>query len=216
MLILALSDIHNAYSDAEKILSKEKDYDLILVCGDITTFGSAPDARKVIERFQAYGRPLLSISGNMDSAGIDEVLVEMDCSIDGKGKIIGDIGFFGVSAAPISELRTPYERAEEEIFEKATAGWKDIEGSKCRVFVPHSPPFNSKLDVIHSGRNVGSKSVRKFIDLYQPEIVACGHIHEARGIDMLGKSQMINCGSVAEGYYAVIEIGQSIRLENRK
>jgi Icc-related predicted phosphoesterase len=77
-------------------------------------------------------------------------------------------------------------------------------------------PLITKLDKIFTGEHVGSKSIRTFIEQYQPDIVICGHIHEARGSDKLGKSWMINCGPAAKKNYAVIEIGESIRLENRK
>jgi putative phosphoesterase len=215
MRVLALSDIHNAYSTAERILTKEKRFDIILICGDITTHGSSIEAEKAIKDFQNYGKPVLAVSGNMDSLEIDDSLKKMNCSIDGKGTVIDNVGFFGVSAAPISSLNTPYEISEDEILQKAETGWEDVKNAKWKVFVPHSPPYKTKLDKIFTGEHVGSKSIRTFIDQHQPEIVICGHIHEARGIDKLGISQMINCGPAAKGNYAVIEIGESIILENR-
>jgi Icc-related predicted phosphoesterase len=64
------------------------------------------------------------------------------------------------------------------------------------------------------GTHVGSKSVRDFIEREQPDVVICGHIHEARGQDAIGRSKIVNCGPASKGYYAVIEIGEKILITN--
>lgn len=54
---------------------------------------------------------------------------------------------------------------------------------KSFIFVSHTPPFNTPLDVIADGTHVGSMSVRKFIEHWAAEkkIKASlhGHIHES-------------------------------------
>jgi len=51
------------------------------------------------------------------------------------------------------------------------------------VFVAHTPPYNTPLDVITDGTNVGSMSIRKFIEKWSMDntIKASlhGHIHES-------------------------------------
>lgn len=51
------------------------------------------------------------------------------------------------------------------------------------IFVSHSPPFNTPLDVIYNGNHVGSMSIRKFIEKWSGKglLVAAfhGHIHES-------------------------------------
>jgi putative phosphoesterase len=214
MRILALSDIHGAYAKAEEILVRETAYDLILICGDVTTHGSPMEAKGAIKQFQTCGKPILVVSGNMDSPEIDDAVARTGCSINAKGICIREVGFFGVSAAPFSPLHTPYEISEDEILRRAESGWNDIKSVRWKVFVPHAPPRKTKLDQIFPGTHVGSSAIRTFIDRYQPDVVVCGHIHEARGTDTLGVSRMINCGPTAKGYYAVIEIGETITVEN--
>jgi Icc-related predicted phosphoesterase len=48
-------------------------------------------------------------------------------------------------------------------------------------------------------------------------VVLCGHIHEARGEDRIGRSQIVNPGPVSAGHYAMVEIGEqaSVRLDSR-
>jgi uncharacterized protein len=215
MRILALSDIHGAYAKVEEILVRETAHDLLLISGDVTTHGSPAEAEGAIKKFQTYGKPILVISGNMDSPEIDDAFTRIGCSINAKGIIIGDVGFFGVSAAPFSPLHTPYEISENEILRRAESGWNDVKSARWKVFVPHAPPYKTKLDQIFLGKHVGSTAIRSVIDTYQPDVVVCGHIHEARGSDTLGVSRIINCGPTAKGYYIVIEIGETITMENR-
>jgi Icc-related predicted phosphoesterase len=214
MRILAFSDIHGAYQKVEDILQREKNYNLIIISGDVTTHGNPGEAKEAVKQFQSHYRPILAVAGNMDTPEIDEALIEIGCSVNGKGLVIEDIGFFGVSAAPFSPLHTPYEISEDEILRRANAGWNDVSNARLKVFIPHAPPFRTKLDRIFLGKHVGSTAVRTFIEKNKPNIVVCGHIHEARGTDMLNSSQMINCGSAARGCYAMIEIGEAITIEN--
>jgi hypothetical protein len=65
------------------------------------------------------------------------------------------------------------------------------------------------------GKHVGSTAVRKFIEERQPDIAICGHIHEARGQDVIGKTKIVNCGTAAKGYYAVVEIAETITVANK-
>jgi len=57
---------------------------------------------------------------------------------------------------------------------------------KRTIFIIHEPPFDTPLDVIAKDNkfikdgitHIGSKSVRKFIEKYQPLLTMHGHIHE--------------------------------------
>ena len=41
----------------------------------------------------------------------------------------------------------------------------------------------------------GSKGLRRAIEMTKPDIVICGHVHEAEGIEeMVGKTRVINVG----------------------
>ena len=74
----------------------------------------------------------------------------------------------------------------------------------------HCPPFGTQLDLAPKlGKNltvrmtpggvektnVGSKSVRKFIETYQPFMGLHGHIHESTGFENLGRTICFNPGS---------------------
>jgi Icc-related predicted phosphoesterase len=210
--IVAVTDVHGSYQQVEKILHKVGTFDAVIIGGDLTTYGTRREADSAIRRFADFLKPLLIVAGNMDPPELDDLFVERGLSINGRGIVIGDVGFFGVSAAPYSPLHTPNEVSEEEILRRAQMGWKDIEGAPWKVFVPHAPPHGTKLDVAYSGHHVGSTAVREFIEKNQPDLTICGHIHEARGEDTIGRTKVVNCGPAGHGHYALIESGQTLSV----
>ena len=216
MRIIAFTDIHGSYKKIYEILSKEADFHAIIIGGDLTTYGSPREAEDAIALFQTFKKPLFAVAGNMDPVEIEDSFEKLGVSINAKGIILDDVGFFGVSASPLSPLHTPYEITEEEILRRAEMGLKDVAGSAWKIFVPHAPPRDTKLDRIFTGIHVGSSAVRKFIEAHQPDVGVCGHIHEARGMDIIETTQMINCGPAGKGYYAVIEINEEVTVKMKE
>ena len=215
MRILALADIHGAYDTMNAIIATEANCDVIVVAGDMTTNGGVLEFGKALKQVQSAGKPVVAVCGNMDPPDLEEVLTDFGISVNGKGIAISDVGFFGVSGAPVSILHTPNEISEEEIGVKAERGWKDVEATRWKVFVPHPPPYKTKVDRLFIGKHVGSRGVKNFIVQRQPDVTICGHIHEARGVDTVERSRIINCGPVGRGHYGIIILGPTISVENR-
>jgi hypothetical protein len=213
MRLLTFSDIHGAYRRIDEILALEKDYDAIIIAGDLTTNGSAQEAEEALRLFAKYGRPIFIVAGNMDPHPLDVVFAQHARLVDARGELLGDIGIFGVSGSPPTPFRTPYEISEEEIALRAKSGWEQIRSARLKIFVPHAPPLNTTCDKLPSGRHVGSSAVRAFIEQHQPAACVCGHIHEARGADVIGKTQIVNCGPAGKGYYAVLNVGKAVSVE---
>ena len=215
MRILALADIHGSYDAMESIIAKERECDVIVVAGDVTTNGGVLEFGRALKQVQSSGKPVVAVCGNMDPPDLEDVLIDFSVSINGKGIVISDAGFFGVSGAPVSILHTPNEISEEEIGMKAERGWKEVQTARWKIFVPHSPPYKTKADRIFIGKHVGSRAVKNFIVQRQPDVTICGHIHEAHGIDAVEKTKIINCGPVGKGYYGLINLGPTISIENK-
>lgn len=215
MTILALTDIHAAYDLANAIIEKEP-ADVLVIGGDLTNVGSVREAEIAVNRFREPGRTLLAVAGNMDLPQHDELFERLNVSMNGRGVIIDEVGFFGVSGAPHSPLRTPYELSEEEIHERIVRGYESVKSAAKKVFVPHAPPFGTRVDIIRSGIHVGSHAVREFIEEFEPDVVICGHIHEARRRDAIGKSVVVNCGPARDGCYAIINILDVVTVETRR
>jgi Icc-related predicted phosphoesterase len=142
----------------------------------------------------------------MDSPAIEARLAELGVALDSRGFAFGEIGIFGVSAAPTSPLRTPYELADAELEQRIERGFAAVENCRLTIFCPHAPPRGTACDRLRSGEHVGSSVVRTFVEREQPDLVLCGHIHESRGMDEIGNAKIANPGPVAQGHYAVVEI----------
>jgi uncharacterized protein len=90
------------------------------------------------------------------------------------------------------------------------------------VYVMHSPPLRTNLDVIHGGHSVGSRSIRGFIETFQPLLTLHGHIHEAPRLsgsyaDQIGNTLCINPGqSLSEDEDGPILQGVVFEIENPK
>jgi Icc-related predicted phosphoesterase len=205
MRIVALTDIHGAYGTVERILRQETP-DVLVVGGDLTSVGTVKEADDAIRSFRSLGPTVVCVAGNMDLPGHDKLFEQLGVSINGRGIIIDGVGFFGVSAAPLSPLKTPNEIPEDEIARSAVIGFLEVKDARLKVFVPHAPPYGTRLDITHSGIHVGSTAVRDFIEDNQPDVVICGHIHEGRGQDVLGVSRIVNCGPASKGFFARITL----------
>lgn len=77
---------------------------------------------------------------------------------------------------------------------------KKLSNPKKTIYVMHTPPFNTKLDLITTGTHVGSKSIRNLIEKEKPFLTLHGHIHESPQMsgswqDKIGDTICINVGS---------------------
>ena len=215
MRILGFSDMHGSIEIVERILALERRFDLVIIAGDITTVGTPTELEKSIRRVEAFGKPVLAVAGNMDPLPLERKLEQIGVSIDSRGVLIGDVGFFGVSGAPASPLNTPNEISEREITDRAEKGWKAVAAARWKIFVPHASPKDTALDRVKGGKHVGSTAVRDFIVRRKPDATICGHIHEARGMDEIAGKKVANCGPAGKGYYVVLTIDETVKMENR-
>ena len=204
--------MHGHAEAVADVVAALDDLDLLIVGGDITTAGTPDDAEQAIRSWVPLAPRLLALAGNMDSPEIDDRLAELGVALDGRGVSFGDVGVFGVSAAPISPLATPYELADDELERRIARGYAALDGCRMTVFCPHAPPAGTACDRLASGEHVGSVVVRAFVEREQPDLVLCGHIHEARGTDTVGSSRIVNPGPVRAGHYAFVEIDGELNL----
>jgi uncharacterized protein len=128
---------------------------------------------------------------------------------------------------------SPRECSEEQLLEKLEKTVSQLRSVETSCFCFHVPPYNSTIDmapkldatlrpVYEGGRPafipVGSKSVRKVIEKYQPLLGLHGHIHESPGLVKIGRTQCINPGSeysegILRAYIVELEDGKAKRLQ---
>jgi len=197
MRIIAFGDIHMDYEKASSIPEIEK-ADLVIVTGDFTNYGGREDAAKVLEGLKKLNQNILALMGNLDNPSVHDFLVEEGISIHGKGVKMGDVGIFGVGGSNITPFDTPTEFTEEELKKIVEQAHSDVADQPVKILVSHTPPLNTVTDKISSGANVGSSAIREFIESEQPDFCLTGHIHEAKGVDKIGKTLILNPGMLTD------------------
>ena len=215
MKILVIADIHNDTENLLSLLDRAEEispYNLIVAIGDFTDvnlpkgFTTKDIGKIILEILKSKNVPVLATPGNFDRDLI-ELFRDEGVLIHGNGKIMEKIGFYGYGGAK-TPFNTPLEPSEDEIYQGLKKGWLEVENAEIKIQITHVPPFQTKLDLISSGLHVGSESVRKFIEEKQPHVAVCAHIHESRGIDRIGNTQIINPGRFPEGYAGFVEIDE--------
>lgn len=212
MRILGVADIHGAHRRIADMMKQVGDIDILLLAGDLTTNGTARDARAVLDAAGPSGPRVYAVAGNMDPQPVEAMLAAEGRSLHGRGIILDDVGFCGLSGAPLSPLHTPNELPEAELASHLAAAWEGVRAARWKVLVSHAPPAGTGVDMLTNGMHVGSSAVRTFCDEQQPDLVLCGHIHEARGIDRIGRTLVVNPGPAHTGAYCIITIDGAIRV----
>lgn len=188
--ILAASDIHGDTKATKKLAERaeKEDVDLVVLCGDIT---GIVETKNLIKPFKDKGQKVLLLPGNWDSFATTDFLASLYGvkNIHGYSAQYEDVGFFGAGGADVGPFNALSEREMMKTLEKAHSGLKGVEK---KVMLTHMHPLGSKSEF--SGFE-GSKSIRKAIEKFKPDVLLHGHIHEAAGVEeIIGKTRVINVG----------------------
>ncbi|MGC9137970.1 MAG: metallophosphoesterase family protein [Thermoplasmata archaeon] len=188
------------------------------------------------ERLKGTGVKLLWEPGNDDPLEIDTRFKDSENVINMAEKVIEINNFYivGLSYANTTPWNLPRDAPEEKIDEiiKNTLRSKGLDSTsrdnRDVIFAFHPPPYGTNLDLAPKvlenftyakvgGQpdfiNVGSKSVRKAIEEYQPLLGLHGHIHESRGVEKIKNTVCVNPGSE---YQEAILHGALINLDGKR
>ena len=217
MRVFAVSDFHGSMKAVREAAYKAEDEraDIIVVCGDITHFGSLEEARVLLSLFGRSRLPVLFVPGNCDPPSLIGVDVEGARCIHGVNEVFRDSIFVGVGSGLTSPFHTPFELTEEEIMKVLKQGVRHIPTKRWLVLVAHTTPKGTKIDITHAREHIGSSKIRRFIEEKKPSIVFCGHVHEARGIDRIGTTTVVNPGPAIDGFYALADFEEEVQVELR-
>jgi len=202
-------DIENMISYLEKLEAFK--FDAVVYMGDFTDlnilkgFTQKDITQIIIEELKTLKKPILAIPGNNDTKEVLEIMEKEGISIHGKGKIIDDYGFYGFGGAK-TPFATPFEPTEEELKEGLEGAYKQVLSAKYKIQITHNPPYNTQMDIIRAGVHVGSQVVRKFIEDKKPVLAVSAHIHEAKGVDRLNDTFLLNPGKFPEGHFGLVSV----------
>lgn len=214
--LLVATDIHGATTAIERVCQKaiKEKADLIVACGDITHFGSYELAEELLGLLAKPKIPVFFVPGNCDPPELFEnVKTRGVYNLHGVYKIQDDLCFIGIGGSNPSPFFTPNEFTEEKILEILEKAYVKADEGKRLILVSHAPPNDTKVDAVGLGKHAGSTSIRRFIEAKKPVLNACGHIHEARGIDNLGPTKIVNPGPASRGYCAIVKVDVKVDVQ---
>ena len=187
--VLAIGCIHGNQGLVKKLAEKaeNEDVDIVILAGDLTYGGSS--YQNLIGPFAKKGKKVLLIPGNHEPLSLIHFLEEKYSNaknIHGDSFMDKGRGFFGAGSANIGI----HQLTEEEIFSLLKIGHEKVKDREKRIMVTHMHPSGSKSEF--SGFK-GSKSIRRAIKEFQPDVALFAHIHEASGTEEnMGKTRVIN------------------------
>jgi len=217
MKLLVLSDMHGeraAVRKAKELVLKNR-YDAIVYLGDFSQkIGDAERNIADAEHFISELEPLTKVYalfGNCDVREVEKLLEGRGVLLHNKVIMMGGTAIVGWGGSHPTPFNTPSEFKEDEIGESVERLLSDAKkkGAKRIILLTHEPPKGTNADLIHVG-HVGSEALRKIIEKHQPEIHACGHIHEAKSEDLVGKTKVINVGQAKHGHFLEVIIEDEI------
>ncbi|MCC7571790.1 MAG: metallophosphoesterase family protein [Candidatus Methanofastidiosum sp.] len=203
MDICVITDIHGKKSSLKNFFNSIdiQKFDLLLCCGDITSFGGEMEAKEILDLIPDI--TFYSVFGNCDRTDVNDYLISKNFSLHEKEFKIKDYTIGGFGGSNKSPFGTPSEYEEDQIM----TGLSKL-SFKNMILVTHAPPYNTKLDKIGNNKSIGSTSVRTIIEKRQPVVAISGHVHESRAVDIIGKTQLLNPGPLKDGYYGIVEIDE--------
>jgi Icc-related predicted phosphoesterase len=216
MNIIALTDLHGKKNILTTLAPELESADLLLLCGDNTHFGKQKEMEEIILQLRSKIPAIYAVTGNCDYPEAEKYLAAEGISLN--ASLIKHAGYtlVGLSGSLPCPGRTPNEYSEEEY--EAILGALSIPAGEPLLMVSHQPPFNTLNDAVSPDFHVGSKSIRKFIEKYQPLVCFTGHIHEGRAVDYIGQTLVVNPGPAGAGNFASTLIEENavknIRMRN--
>lgn len=142
--------------------------------------------REALDLLQSLGVPVLAVPGNMDGPA-DAAQILGHGQLSGPEPVVLDGIVFGGPAVT----------------------------RHVDVLVVHEPPLGT-LDMLPSGRHIGSEQIRDLMIRLRPRALTCGHVHESPGIERVGDTLVVNCtmgdGKTAGALLEVTGEGVTARL----
>lgn len=148
--------------------------------------------------------------GNDDRREVSEILDNSDYVVNPEGKVVWideHHEMISTGHANITPFDCPGDIPEGELAKKIDEMASKVENMKNCIFNFHCPPHGCGLDLAPKldktlkpvfppeEISVGSTSVLKAVETYQPLLGLHGHIHESRGAIRIGRTLCINPGS---------------------
>ena len=168
---------------------KAQGIDLVFIPGDFCPQFSDQIPANLVGPFLGLKSKVYVLHGNHETEASARFVEQKYHLNQFTGFVHDDVGFFGAGGADIG----PFPTNDDDIFEALQEGHEKVKHAKKKVMITHVHPQGSISEKMCPVPETGSAAVRRAIDEFQPDLVICGHIHEAGGIEEhIGKTKVVN------------------------
>lgn len=215
MLIAAVADLHGFLPDIPEC-------DVLIIGGDVCPVSGHGTARQkawLREEFQPWleaqpAQEIVGIAGNHDFVFQKDPTIGDSLPwlyLENSGLHL-DLGLGGVDfwGSPLSEWfgNWAFMKTENELAEV----WSTIP-DHAQVLITHGPAFGACDFSSYGNVNTGSRSLRERIVALRPALQITGHIHEAYGVTLVGRT-LVGNASVVNSRYELVNDPLLFRLSN--
>lgn len=179
-------------------------YDAVVVGGDLNGGGGPGFGEEFLVAAASAKKKALYVPGNWDSP--EWRTPDGVVPIHSSSTVLGTYSVGGLGGSNTTPFNTRFELQDDE------AGAILGKLGPVDVLVSHSPPANTKCDLV-GRKHVGSMPVRRYVEANGPVMVLSGHVHESRAIDKVGYTTVVNPGPLKDGNYAEISLGAIVTVE---
>ena len=242
--IAAAGDVHASEATRSRIAQAfaavEREADLVLLAGDLTTQGEPKQAEVLGEATRSIGVPVVAVLGNHDlhcghgeqiSSILSEAGVRMldreAIVLERAGQEIGVVGtkgfvggFSGSQLPDFGEplLRRVYAETTEEV-DAIRRGLQEIAHCPIRIVLLHYAPTSDTLHGEPEGiwTYLGSDRLATPIAEYRPDVVLHGHAHSGSFEGAIGGVPVYNVAVHVTGrdFYVFELEGHDVEVETR-
>lgn len=195
MKILSFSDLHSDIAATTRLIKASAEADLVIVAGDFCNYHK--DLVASVAPLAEIPCPILAVPGNHET--VDELTAAATDNmtiLHGQTRAVGNLSFFGIGygvpTTPFGDWSCDLTEAE------ATEMLEDCH--QVDILISHSPP-KGIADTTSTGVSVGSTAVRAAAERLKPQLLLCGHIHEAWGqTGLIDHTRVHNLGPTANWF----------------
>lgn len=194
MKLLAFSDLHCDLDAASRLVTAGRQADLVIGAGDFAQ--NHAGLAETMTALSALDDLALYTPGNNETEEALRAATKarvLHCeAVEFQGLTFG---FLGCAVPPLPDMPWRSFDMTEDQAAIAMAGMGAVD-----VLVTHSPPKGACDDHSQAG-SLGSEAVRGYVEVMQPQLVLCGHIHDCWGQEArVGKTLVRNLGPTANWF----------------
>lgn len=197
--LYAAADLHGRQTGIEIVArqANRAEVQAVVLAGDVVHYHRG---HEIIDRLAALPKPVYAVRGNTDPRRVDRLMAASRRfhPLDFKRGQIHSLPIVGVNGTLPIPFFSRIGWFEAQHLDRLAA-----QIDSRTIMVAHPPPWGIR-DRVAGRWHAGSRGLRRLVEKVSPAVLICGHIHEAAGIEKLGRTLVINCALGKQGQGAII------------